>query len=249
MNPSHLSRVSLFGSRAENERRDSAGRANTTRSYVLREGRVTSAQRRALESLWQRYSVDDPQGELDFASVFGRRAPVVLDIGPGNGDVTLALAERHPENDYLAVEVYAPGVGNLLRRAERAGIGNLRIVRRDVVVVLEYNVSDETLDAALLFFPDPWPKRRHHKRRLIQAGFLERLARLLQRNGRIFIATDWEDYARHILECLREVTGLVNLAGDGGFAPRPRWRPVTRFEQAARRDGRRIYELVLARSH
>ena len=179
--------------------------------------------------------------------VFGRCAPRLLDIGCGNGDTTLALAREHPDGDCIAVEVYRPGAGSLLRRLAAQRLGNVRLICRDIVEVLERQLPEESLDMVLLLFPDPWPKKRHHKRRLINDGFLALLASRLKPRGRIFIATDWRDYLLQILDCLRRSAALANLAGEGRTAPRPRWRPLTRYETAARREGKRIYDLILAR--
>jgi tRNA (guanine-N7-)-methyltransferase len=214
------------------------------RSYVLREGRLTSGQARALEQHWPAYGIDFSRQPLDLDACFGRRAPRVLDIGSGNGDSTLALAARCPENDYLAVEVHRPGVGNLLRRAARAGLRNVRVIRHDAVEVLQYQIPDNSLDEVHILFPDPWPKKKHHKRRLVSTAFLELLLPKLKNHARLYLATDWPDLAEHMLEVCDAFPGLRNLAGRGRYAPRPLWRYRTRFEQRGEKREHQVYDLI-----
>lgn len=217
------------------------------RSFVRREGRITRAQRRALESLAAGHCICAQDSLLDLQSQFGRYAECHLEIGCGAGDALIALARQHPEHDYLGSEVYRPGVGSLLRRLASEGLSNVRILCTDVVVALEHQLPARSLDAVYLFFPDPWPKKRHHKRRLIQPGFAELLHARLKTHGRVFIATDWDDYAHHILQVM-ESHGFTNLAGPGHFAPRPRWRPTTRYEHRAFRLGHEVRDFVFAPS-
>ena len=218
------------------------------RSFVRREGRITKAQERALTELWPRYGVDAGDAPLDFRALFGRAAPVHVEIGFGNGDVLAAMAARHPEYDYLGIEVHRPGIGALLRRLEAAGLGNARVMRADAKEVLARNIPDAALSAVNIFFPDPWPKKRHHKRRLIQPEFAELVRRKLQPGGMLHLATDWRDYAEQMLDVLSQTPGFENTAGAGPFAPRPSVRPPTRFEERGRRLGHEVYDLSFRRS-
>lgn len=214
------------------------------KSYVLRQGRITPAQARALEACWEMFGIDFTPDPIDLEQVFGRTAPKVLEIGAGAGEVTLACARQHPENDYLAVEVHRPGIGKLINQAVAQEIVNIRVVNHDVVEVLRHQLRTRCLDQVTIFFPDPWPKKRHHKRRLLNPEFVTLLGSRLKSNGLVFIATDWEDMAREVLENCDNDRQLVNLAGAGNFAPRPAWRPLTRFEQRGMRLGHRVRDLV-----
>ena len=218
----------------------------TIRSYVRREGRITAAQQEALASCWDRFGINFSKRQLEPTRIFGRDVPVVLDIGCGNGDTTLALAGAHPENNYLAVEVHRPGIGNLLRKIVMNGLVNIRVIGHDIFEVLEHQVPDSSLEQVMIFFPDPWPKKRHHKRRLISPLFLDILIPRLRQNARLFIATDWKDYADHILAVCDHDPRLINLAGKGNTAPRPRWRPQTRFEQRGIRLEHEVWDYVYA---
>ena len=169
------------------------------RSFVKREGRMTTAQKQAIEQLWPRYGLDLRVGRLDLDTVFGRSAARILEIGFGNGEALLTLAKRHPEFDYIGVEVHRPGVGALLLQADKEGIQNLKVFIADVNEVLYRCIPDDSLDAIHLFFPDPWPKKRHHKRRLINADFVELLRAKLKLGGNIHLATDWHHYAEHMM--------------------------------------------------
>jgi len=213
------------------------------RSYVLRQGRMTRAQQHALDTLWQRYGVEPQEAPLDLDALFGRRAPRVLEIGFGAGDALLAEAAAHPENDYLGIEVHRPGVGSLLRRLEAQGVGNVRVIRHDAVEVLQRSIPDASLNAVRVFFPDPWPKRRHHKRRLVQPPFAELVARKLKPGGRFRLATDDEDYAQHMMQVLSRCSQLKNVHGPGMFA-HAAWRPSSRFEQRALRAHRPVWDLL-----
>lgn len=216
------------------------------RSFVRREGRMTRSQQAALERLWSRYVVE-PEEVRDLAAVFGRVASRVLEIGFGMGDSLAAMARAHPEIDYLGVEVHRPGVGSLLTRLEREDIRNVRVVCGDAVEVLQHHLPDASLDAVQLFFPDPWPKKRHHKRRLVQAEFIELLRRKLKSGGLFHCATDWEHYAEHVLVVMAAAAGFRNAADAGGYTERPDDRPVTKFERRGERLGHVIRDLVFAR--
>jgi tRNA (guanine-N7-)-methyltransferase len=214
---------------------------------VLREGRLTPAQARAIDELSGRFGAPATDAPLDFPQLFGRHAPVHVEIGCGNGDCILALAQSHPDNDYLGIEVHRPGVGSLMLRAEELGLGNLRILHHDAVEAIERQIPAQSVDCIYVFFADPWPKKRHHKRRLLQPSMLGMLRERLHRHGRLFIATDWQDYADHIESALREVDGLCNLAAPARYAPRPAWRPRTRYERRGERLGHVVRDFMLGR--
>ena len=229
------------------------------RSFVLRAGRITPAQQRALDELWPRLGIDIPAADaappavpksLDLDALFGRHAPRALEIGFGNGENLLALAVAHPERDFIGVEVHRAGVGHLLLRADEAGLGNLRVICHDAVEVLERYIAPDSLDEVLVLFPDPWHKKRHHKRRLIQPAFVDLVVSRLRRGGRLQLATDWEPYAQQMSEVLSVCPALRNLAPaptDGGigsgFVPRPTWRALTRFERRGHRLGHGVWDL------
>lgn len=215
------------------------------RSYVLRQGRVTPAQQRACDTLLPRFGIPYAAQQLDLAQAFGRAAPKILEIGFGMGDSTAAIALAHPENDYLALEVHTPGVGNLLKLIAAQQVTNIRIIRHDAVEVLRDMLGAATLDGAHIFFPDPWHKARHNKRRLIQAPFIALLAQKLKPGAYLHVATDWEDYAGQILAVLGAEPLLENAAQD--YSPRPAYRPLTKFEQRGMRLGHGVWDLVFRR--
>ncbi len=216
------------------------------RSFVTRAGRITAAQERALVSLWPTYGVE-PTGMLDLDALFGRTAPRSVEIGFGNGENLLALAARHPERDYLGIEVHRPGVGRLLLSLGARGLKNVRLICRDTVEVLEQHLPPACLDEILVLFPDPWPKKRHHKRRLIQGPFVSVLAAHLACGGTVHLATDWGPYAEEMLVALTAEPLLRNVAPQGGFVPRPPERPQTRFERRGERLGHRVWDLAFTR--
>jgi tRNA (guanine-N7-)-methyltransferase len=205
--------------------------ARRIRSYVLRKGRLTSGQAYALKHYWQHYGIDYSPVTLDLQQVFGRKAPRVLDIGVGMGDTSISMAKAHPENDYLAVDVHQPGIGSLLRQAEAANLTNIRVVCNDVIEVLTHQLPNRCLELIYMFFPDPWPKKRHHKRRLISDEFISLLTQKMAIHGRIFIATDCIKLSEHIMTVCDNHRELINMAGKGNAAPRPTWRPLTKFEK------------------
>jgi tRNA (guanine-N7-)-methyltransferase len=203
---------------------------------------MTTAQERAWRELWPRYGIEDPGGALDLRRLFGREARLTLEIGFGNGESLLALAAARPGEDFLGVEVHRPGVGHLLLRSEALGLANLRVGCGDAVEMLDQWLGDATLDAVLLYFPDPWPKKRHHKRRIVQPPFVDLVARKLKPGGRFRLATDWQNYAEHMLEVVGACTRLENEF-DAGYAPRPDSRPLTRFESRGHRLGHEVWDL------
>ena len=226
-----------------NEKRDEQRRA--IRSFVLRQGRTSDAQRRAVDALLPRFGVPFRNAPLDLDNLFGRRAPKILEIGFGMGETTATIAHAHPENDYLGIEVHTPGVGALLKRIAELGLANVRIVQHDAVEVLEQMIAPGTLDGAHVFFPDPWPKKRHHKRRLIQAPLVALLASRMKPGATLHLATDWEDYARQMLEVLSADDALTNTAD--GYAERPATRPETKFENRGLRLGHKVWDLVFTK--
>jgi len=215
------------------------------RTYVLRQGRITAAQRRAFETLYARYGIPYAPELIDARRVFGRDAPLILEIGSGMGETTAQIAGARPEADFIAVEVHAPGVGSLLNRIEAEAISNLRVIRHDAIEVLEHMIPDGALAGLYVFFPDPWPKKRHHKRRLVQAEFAALAARKLTPGGILHAATDWQEYAEQMLAVLSSEPLLENTVP--GFAPRPAYRPPTKFELRGLRLGHRSWDLVFRR--
>ena len=212
------------------------------RSYVLRQGRVSGAQARAHRDLLPRYGIAFLNQPLDLAAVFGRAAPKILEIGFGMGETTAAIAAAHPENDYLGIEVHTPGVGSLLKQIGERGLSNLRLIQHDAVEVLREMIAPGTLDGAHIFFPDPWPKKRHHKRRLVQTDFVALLADRLKPGGYLHLATDWEEYAEQMLAVLTAEPQLENTAD--GYAPRPEYRPQTKFETRGLKLGHGVRDIV-----
>jgi len=217
------------------------------RSFVRRTGRITAAQERALGELWPQYGIEFTPAVADLDQVFARRAPRVLEIGFGNGETLLSLAQSHPEQDFIGIEVHEPGVGRVMLRAQEAGLTNLRVSKHDAVEVLERQLAPESLAQALIFFPDPWPKSRHHKRRLVQPAFVTLLASRLQQGGVLRLATDWQHYADQMLEVLAACDDLRNCSPEGGFVERPNLRPPTRFEMRGRRLGHGVWDLAFER--
>jgi tRNA (guanine-N7-)-methyltransferase len=215
------------------------------RSFVLRQGRVSNAQARSVEALMPRFGIAYRPALLDLDAAFGRAAPKVLEIGFGMGETTAAIAGAHPETDYLGLEVHTPGVGSLLKQIAEAGLTNVRIIQHDAVEVVRDMIAPGKLAGVHVFFPDPWPKKRHHKRRLLQPPFVALLAQRLAPGGYFHCATDWEEYAQQMLEVLTGEPSLENTAAD--FAPRPDYRPLTKFEQRGRRLGHGVWDVVFRR--
>jgi tRNA (guanine-N7-)-methyltransferase len=222
-----------------------AGRAGHIRSYVLRQGRVSNAQQRYYEDMMPKIGVPYVAAPLDLDAVFGRSsdiAPKIFEIGCGMGETSYAIAAAHPENDYLGLEVHTPGVGSLCKLVAEGGITNQRICQHDAVEVLRDMIGPATLSGIHIFFPDPWPKARHHKRRLIQPPLVATLVSKLKPGGYIHCATDWENYAEQMLSVLTAEPALENTAAD--YAPRPDYRPLTKFEQRGIRLGHGVWDLV-----
>ena len=218
------------------------------RSFVMRTGRMTTGQARALEDLWPRYGVEYSPAPLSLDALFARRAPRTLEIGFGNGEHLAALAAAHPERDYLGIEVHRPGVGHLLMLATNNSLTNLRASAHDAVEVLREQITPGVLDEVLVLFPDPWHKKRHHKRRLIQPPFVELVASRLTPGGTFRLATDWEPYALQMLEVLGSANMVfANLSPTGDWVPRPEERAPTRFEKRGARLGHGVWDLAFQR--
>ena len=217
------------------------------RSFVLRAGRTTAAQERALEQLWPLFGLDLQDAPLDLARVFGREAPRCLEIGFGVGEVIGSLAEVNPAIDYLGIEVHRAGVGRLLLRAEQSSLKNLRVICHDAVDVLRDYIPGSSFDEVLIFFPDPWHKKRHHKRRLIEASFVALLSAKLRPGGILRMATDWQNYAEQMLLVCNAEPTLRSLSPDSSYVPRPDFRAATRFERRGERLGHGVWDLAYSR--
>lgn len=225
----------------------SGGPRRRVRSFVLRTGRMTPAQNRALSELWPRYGIDFLAEALDLNACFGREAPRLLEIGFGTGDALLAYAQAHPDWDCLGIEVHLPGVGHLLLGVESRQLRNVRVLRHDAVEVLGRQLQPASLNEVHIFFPDPWPKKRHHKRRLVQPEFVGLLGRVLTSDGILRLATDWEPYAEQIRSVLDSHALFENLGGSQGQTERPADRPVTRFERRGQRLGHGVWDFAYRR--
>ncbi len=223
-------------------------KSRPVRSFVLRGGRLTVAQQRALDELWPRYGIEPGNEPLDLAREFGNQAPVVLDIGFGNGDSTWLMAQARPDENFLGVEVHRPGVGHLLLKLEEHGLENVRVACADAVEFLQSRLADASLAGARLYFPDPWPKKRHHKRRIVQPDFVALLARKLAPGGVLHMATDWTPYADHMLEVLSACPAFSNQSASNTWCPRPAWRPLTRYEKRGERLGHEVRDLLFVRN-
>ena len=217
------------------------------RSFVLRGGRLTHAQQNALTELWPHYGIDNGAGDVDFAQHFGNTSDVIVEIGFGNGESTWRMAQAEPELNFLGIEVHEPGVGHLLMALDKYAIDNVRIVREDAVTFLGQRVADAALAGVRIYFPDPWPKKRHHKRRIIQPGFVSQLARCMVSGGLLHLATDWQAYAEHMLEVMAGNPDFVNLSDNADYVERPNWRPQTKYEQRGQRLGHAVRDLLYRR--
>jgi tRNA (guanine-N7-)-methyltransferase len=217
------------------------------RSFVRREGRMTAGQQRALEQLWPRFGISPVGGPVDLQALFRRDAPVTLEIGFGNGESLAWQAERMPDRNFIGIEVHRPGVGHLLGELERRGLQNVRIFNEDAIEVLGSCIPPASLDTVQVFFPDPWHKKRHHKRRLIQPAFVRQVASRLRAGGWLRLATDWDDYARQMLDVMAECGDVFAPEGPQPLATRPSTRPATRFERRGERLGHRVSDLLYRR--
>ena len=218
------------------------------RSFVLRKGRLTIAQQHALDELWPHYGIERGETVLDIDDHFDRPAEVIVEIGFGNGESTWQMAQQEPEKNFIGIEVHEPGVGQLLMALEEHHIDNVRIACEDAVVFLQQRIADDSLAGIRIFFADPWPKKRHHKRRIIQPAFVSQLARCIRKGGILHLATDWQPYAVHMLEIMRLSTGFTNLSANGDYCERPDWRPYTRYEERGERLGHEVRDLLYQRT-
>lgn len=219
----------------------------TVRSFVRREGRLTPGQQKALDKLWPRFGIDDNDSLLDLTTLFGRDAPKVFEIGFGNGASLVEMAKRQPEHDFIGVEVHRPGVGQLLKAIETEELTNIRVACTDAVELLKKRIADKSLDRVQLYFPDPWHKKRHHKRRIIQPAFVNLLADKLKHGGYLHMATDWEHYAEQMLIDVSSNPRFHNCSHNNDYIERPDYRPLTKFEQRGQRLGHGVWDLLFKR--
>jgi tRNA (guanine-N7-)-methyltransferase len=218
------------------------------RSFVLRKGRLTIAQQHALDELWPHYGIDHRETVLDFEDHFERVADVIVEVGFGNGESTWRMAQQEPDKNFIGIEVHEPGVGQLLMALEEHAIENVRIFCGDAVPFLQNRIADGSLAGVRIYFADPWPKKRHHKRRLIQPEFVDQLARCIKKDGILHMATDWQPYADHILEVMQSRTDFVNLSETGNYCERPEWRPYTKYEERGESLGHEVRDLLYQRT-
>lgn len=216
------------------------------RSFVKREGRMTNRQQTATDNLWESMGITYKEEMLDFTEVFGRDAPVVLEIGFGMGKSLIEMALNAPEKNFIGIEVHGPGVGACLADAGDAGVTNLRVMNHDAVEVLEHMIPEKSLSTFQLYFPDPWHKARHNKRRIVNETFIENMRQKLVIGGLVHMATDWEPYAEHMLEVMNDATNYKNTV-EADYAPRPDWRPLTKFENRGQRLGHGVWDLLFTR--
>ena len=217
----------------------------TIRSFVRREGRLTPGQQRAINELWAQFALDEGDDLLDLNQLFNRKAPKVIEIGFGNGASLAEMAKSKPDTDFLGIEVHRPGVGQLLNLIDKNGLSNLRVACTDAVELLKHRIADNSLDRLQLFFPDPWHKKRHHKRRIIQPDFVKLLAKI-KLGGHLHMATDWQHYAEQMLTDFSDNTNFKNCADDK-YIPRPDYRPLTKFEHRGQKLGHGIWDLLYKR--
>jgi len=219
----------------------------TIRSFVLRAGRMTEAQDKAYQTLWDEYGLVCQHQRLDLRETFGRDAPVVLEIGFGMGDSLLSQALNEPHRDFVGVEVHKPGVGRLMNEAKKAGVTNLRVICEDAVEVLSDGLGPQSLEGVQIYFPDPWHKKRHHKRRLVKLQFINLIAHRVRLGGFCHLATDWAPYAEWMVEMFSQTAAWHNTSENGDFVPRPARRPITKFETRGERLGHEVFDLVYER--
>ena len=227
---------------------ETAKKMRRIRSFVLRTGRMTEGQKRAYDLHWPSKGLELKNDAIVLPEVFGRDAPVVLEIGFGMGDSLAQMAAAEPDKDFIGVEVHSPGVGRLMHLIDESGVENLRAYCDDAVEVLEQCIADNSLSRVQIYFPDPWHKKRHHKRRLVQPEFVQLLRRKLKPGGVIHLATDWENYAEHMMLVMSGAEGFRNTQGEGAFAPRPDYRPVTKFEKRGERLGHGVWDLLFEKT-
>jgi len=213
------------------------------RSFIRRQGRLTPGQQVALDNYWDKYCLD-PKADYDFAAVFGRNAPLFIEIGFGNGESLASMAAANPDKDYIGIEVHRPGVGHLLLLLNQQSLTNVRIYCHDAIEIMEHKIADNSLSGVHLFFPDPWPKKKHHKRRIVRPDFIDLLVRKLKPEGYFHAATDWENYAEAMLAVLSESSALRNASPSNDYCQCPEYRPLTKFEQRGIRLGHGVWDLI-----
>lgn len=223
-------------------------RLRQVKSFVKREGRLTPGQQKALDLLWPKFGIEADGELIDMQNLFGRQAPVVFEIGFGNGASLIEMAMQQPESDFIGVEVHRPGVGQLLKAIEENRLTNVRVACTDAVELLKKQISDNALQRVQLYFPDPWHKKRHHKRRIIQPAFVTVLSQKIVSGGFLHMATDWQDYAEQMLQDLSASDTFINSSASGDFIPRPDFRPLTKFEQRGHRLGHGVWDLLFQRN-
>lgn len=216
------------------------------RSFIRRQGRITHGQQHALENYWESYCLD-PNLDYDFAELFGRKAPLVIEIGFGNGESLVQMAADNPGVDYLGIEVHRPGVGHLMMKLAEHELTNVRIFCHDAIEIMENRIADNSLAGVQLFFPDPWPKKKHHKRRIVQPSFVKLLIRKLQKSGYFHAATDWQPYAESMLSVLSAEEAIINTSRTHDYCKRPVSRPLTKFEQRGVRFGHSVWDLIFVK--
>lgn len=218
------------------------------RSFVIRAGRITEGQKKAFEACWPHMGLSLFSGAIDPDKVFGRSAPLVLEIGFGMGDSLLEMARNEPDKNFIGIEVHPPGVGRLMNLAIQAGLSNLRVYMADAMDVLEDCIPDASIDRLQLYFPDPWHKKKHHKRRILQPQFVQKLRPKIAVGGIFHMATDWQAYAEHMLDVMSTAEGYTNTRTQGGYSPRPNYRPVTKFEKRGERLGHGVWDLLFQKN-
>jgi len=217
------------------------------KSFALRQGRLSPAQQKAIDTLWPTFGLEVDNTLLDFTQVFNRDAPTIVEIGFGMGKSLAEMAEANPDQNYIGIDVHRPGVGALLRLIAEKGLTNVRVFNHDAIEVLEQCIPKNSLAGLYLFFPDPWHKTRHHKRRILQPEFAQSIAQHLKIGGHFHMATDWENYAEHMMEVMSQAPNYRNTAGENAYMPRPDYRPLTKFEQRGQRLGHGVWDLIFER--
>ncbi|MBW5291263.1 MAG: tRNA (guanine46-N7-)-methyltransferase [Candidatus Ruthia sp. Asou_11_S2] len=213
-------------------------------SFVRRSGRLTLGQKMGLTELWADYGVDLPKGKIDLKHLFVKQQKIVLEVGFGNGDSLLEMAIKTPDRNFLGIEVYEAGIGRLINEAHKHQLSNLKIIKEDAVEVLTNHIEDDSFNRFQLFFPDPWHKKKHHKRRIVQTDFLDLLSRKIIKGGKVHMATDWEHYATAMMDTLENHPYFKNTQNDLIYSPRPEYRPITKFERRGRRLGHGVWDLI-----
>ncbi len=223
---------------------DTIEHRRTIKSFVLRQGRLTKGQESAMASLWPQFGIEPTETVLDLAALFGRTAPITLEIGFGNGESLWQMAQADPARDFLGIEVHTPGVGHLLKLMGETGVSNIRVLNSDAVDVLHKQIPPHSLDRVQLFFPDPWHKKKHHKRRIVQPAFVDLISSRLRHDGVLHMATDWQAYAEHMVDVMQARSDFQNLAENPPYSPRPDTRPLTKFEHRGLRLGHGVWDLL-----